>query len=117
MTNPAELAELAAFSSVARRRSFRQAAVERGVSPSAISHAIRHLEERLGVQLLRRTTRSVSLSEAGQQLFERIQPAFNELRNAIEIVNSFRDTPYGTVRINAPGRLRLWCWLRSWVCC
>jgi len=99
---PAELAELATFISVARRRSFRRAAAERGISPSAVSHAVRRLEERLGVQLLRRTTRSVSLSEVGQQLFARVQPAFNEIHNAMEIVNSFRDTPYGAVRLNAP---------------
>jgi DNA-binding transcriptional LysR family regulator len=99
---PAELAELATFVSVAKRRSFRRAAVERGISPSAVSHAVRHLEERLGVQLLHRTTRSVALSEAGKRLFERVQPAFEEIRDAVEVVNSFRDTPYGTVRLNAP---------------
>lgn len=99
---PTELAELAAFVSVAKRRSFRQAAIERGISPSAVSHAIRHLEERLGVQLMHRTTRSVSLSDAGTRLFERVQPAFAEIRDAMEVMNSFRDTPYGVVRLNAP---------------
>ncbi|HJS85739.1 MAG TPA: LysR family transcriptional regulator [Acetobacteraceae bacterium] len=99
---PTELAELAAFVSVASRRSFSRAAVERGISPSAVSHAVRHLEERLGVQLLHRTTRSVSLTEAGQLLFARVQPAFTDLRNALDVVNAFRDTPYGMVRLNAP---------------
>ncbi len=62
-----ELSELSTFLAVARFRSFKQAAVERGVAASAISHAIRNLEERVGVRLLHRTTRSVSLTEAGER--------------------------------------------------
>ena len=94
-------ADLALFLAVARHRSFRQAAVERGVSPSAVSHALRAIEERLGVRLLNRTTRSVALTEAGERLFARVSPAFRDIDDAIEDLNAFRGRPTGTLRINA----------------
>jgi DNA-binding transcriptional LysR family regulator len=93
--------DLALFLAVARHRSFRQAAVERGVSPSAVSHALRAIEERLGVRLLNRTTRSVALTEAGERLFARVSPAFRDIDDALEDLNAFRGRPAGTLRINA----------------
>jgi DNA-binding transcriptional LysR family regulator len=96
------LSDLAAFVAVATRRSFRVAAVELGVSPSAVSHAIRGLEERLGVRLLNRTTRSVAPTEAGERLLARLQPAFRDIADAVEDVNAFRETPVGTLRLNLP---------------
>ena len=78
-----EFPDLAHFVAVATHLSFRRAALERGVSASALSHAIRDLEERLGVRLINRTTRSVALTEAGQRLFARLQPAFADIRDAL----------------------------------
>lgn len=98
----AEFADLAAFVAVAEQRSFRRAAARLGLSPSALSHAMRALEERLGAKLLNRTTRSVALTEAGSQLLARLAPAFGEIAGAIEDVNAFRQSPSGTVRLNAP---------------
>lgn len=100
-----ELAELATFLAVARFKSFKQAAVERGVAASAISHAIRSLEERVGVRLFHRTTRSVSLTEAGERLMTELRPAFGQIEQALDSLNSFRGTPFGTVRINMPNSI------------
>jgi DNA-binding transcriptional LysR family regulator len=97
-----ELAELSTFLAVARQKSFRKAAVERGVAGSAVSHAIRSLEERVGVRLFHRTTRSVSLTDAGERLFAELQPAFGQIGKALDSLNSFRGTPFGTVRVNVP---------------
>lgn len=97
-----DLSDLKAFAAVAARRSFRAAAVELGVSPSAVSHAIRRLEERLGIRLLNRTSRSVAATEAGERLLLRLQPALHNIAGALEAVNGFRDTPMGTVRLNMP---------------
>jgi DNA-binding transcriptional LysR family regulator len=94
------LIELNAVATVANRRSFRAAAAELGMSPSALSHAIASLEQRLQVRLFNRTTRSVSLSEAGELFLARIQPALREIFTAMEQVNDLRDTPAGTLRIN-----------------
>jgi DNA-binding transcriptional LysR family regulator len=94
------LIELNAVATVANRRSFRAAAAELGMSPSALSHAIAALEQRLQVRLFNRTTRSVSLSEAGELFLARIQPALREIFTAMEQVNDLRDTPAGTLRIN-----------------
>jgi DNA-binding transcriptional LysR family regulator len=96
----AGLIELNAVATVANRRSFRAAAAELGMSPSALSHAIAALEQRLGVRLFNRTTRSVSLSEAGERFLARIRPALRDISEAMELVNEFRDTPAGTLRIN-----------------
>lgn len=94
------LLELNAVAAVAAHRSFRQAAIALGMSPSALSHAISALEQRLGVRLFHRSTRSVSLSEAGARFLARVQPALREIEGAIEDVNNFRDTPTGTLRLN-----------------
>lgn len=98
-----DLADLDAFAAVARQRSFRGAAALRGVSPSALSEAVRRLETRLGVRLLNRTTRSVTPTEAGARLLERLAPALNEIAAALDVVNRFRDSPTGTLRLNVPG--------------
>jgi DNA-binding transcriptional LysR family regulator len=100
-----DLSELAAFDAVARHRSFRRASEERGVTASAISHAVSNLEARVGIRLLNRTTRSVSLTEAGAMLLARLQPAFGDIGSALEGLNQFRDTPFGRVRINAPNSI------------
>lgn len=101
----AELAELAAFAAVAKHLSFRQAATERGTSSSAMSHSIRSLETRVGVRLFHRTTRSVSLTEAGEMLFARLGPALTDMQAAVDELNSFRATPFGTIRINIPNSI------------
>jgi DNA-binding transcriptional LysR family regulator len=98
---PVSAADLAVFLSIAAHLSFSRAAVELGLSPSALSHALRALEERLGVRLFNRTTRSVALTEAGERLYARIKPAFRDIDDALEDLNQFRDTPSGTLRINA----------------
>lgn len=98
----ASLNDLHAFAAVARTRNFRRAAAELGVSPSALSHALRGLEARLGVRLLHRTTRSVAPTEAGERLLARLTPALHEIADAIDALNDYRETPLGTVRINAP---------------
>ncbi|ANB77016.1 LysR family transcriptional regulator [Paraburkholderia phytofirmans] len=94
------LSELEGVLAVARHRSFRAAATELGVSTSALSHAIAALEARIGVRLFNRTTRSVSLSEAGAQFVDSVAPALSTIREAIEQAGSYRDTPAGTLRIN-----------------
>ncbi len=87
---------------VAQALSFRRASVRLGLSPSALSHAIRELEARLGARLLNRTTRSVALTDAGQALFDRLRPAFADIAGAVEAVRAYHDRPSGTVRINLP---------------
>jgi DNA-binding transcriptional LysR family regulator len=96
------LNDLTAFVTVATRRSFRRAADELGTAPSTLSHAMRALEERMGVRLLNRTTRSVSPTEAGSELLSRLQPALATLDEALDSIASFRGSVTGTVRINAP---------------
>lgn len=96
------LNDLTAFVTVATRRSFRRAADELGTAPSTLSHAMRALEERMGVRLLNRTTRSVSPTEAGFELLGRLQPALATLDEALDSVAPFRGNVAGTVRINAP---------------
>lgn len=91
--------ELLAFIHVAREGSFTRAAAHLGISPSAISHAIRTLETRLDVRLLTRSTRSVSTTEAGERLFERVAPHFVEIDSELKAVRELRNKPAGTVRI------------------
>ena len=98
---PIDPHDLKTFLAIATQRSFRRAAVELRVTPSALSHALQKLEERIGLRLLNRTTRSVSLTEAGERLLERIRPAFLDLDAAIEELNAFRKAPVGSLRINA----------------
>ncbi len=95
------LVELDGVVAVARRRSFRAAAAELGVSRTALSSAVASLEGRLGVRLFHRTTRSVSLTEAGEQFIAAIGPALATIQSAMENVNTHRATPAGTLRINS----------------
>jgi DNA-binding transcriptional LysR family regulator len=97
-----DFADLGAFVAVARARSFRGAAVLRGVSASSLSEALRRLETRLDVRLINRTTRSVTPTEAGEHLLERLSPALADIAGALDAVNSFRDSPRGTLRLNVP---------------
>jgi DNA-binding transcriptional LysR family regulator len=98
--NRTQFAELNAFVAVAERTNFARAAAHLGIAASTISQTIRALEERLGMRLLNRTTRSVSLTDAGEKLLQRIRPAITELGAAVEDLNEFRDTPTGTLRLN-----------------
>ena len=97
------LDSLEIFGDVVRHGGFRAAAVSRGVSSSAISQSINALEEALGIRLLQRTTRSVAPTEAGERLLALLNPALHDIRSAIDDLNQFRDSPSGTLRINAPG--------------
>src|SRR5882672_2729352 len=96
-----DLADLTAFIAVADHLSFRAAALQLGVTPSALSHSMRQLEERLGVRLLNRTTRSVSQTDAGQRLLERLRPAIDQIAGALEDLNQERQRPMGRLRIYA----------------
>ncbi|MFJ9992042.1 LysR family transcriptional regulator [Pseudomonas putida] len=98
---PASTADLSLFLCIARHLNFSRAAIELGLTPSALSHALRTLETRLDVRLFNRTTRSVALTEAGQRLYERLQPAFRDIADALDDLNSLRDKPSGTLRITA----------------
>lgn len=93
--------ELTAFVMVARERSFTRAAAQLGVSQSALSQTIRSLEERLGLRLLTRTTRSVSPTEAGHRLFDTVAPRFEEIAQELASLSQLRDKPSGKIRINA----------------
>lgn len=93
--------DLYAFLMVTREGSFTKAAGKLGVSQSALSHTIRGLEERLGILLLTRTTRSVSVTEAGERLRQTISPNFDQIDNELSLLTKLRDTPAGTIRINA----------------
>lgn len=93
--------QLAIFSVVARERSFTRAAAKLGVSQPALSRTMRQLEERLGVRLLARTTRSVSPTEAGEHLLQVIGPRFEEIDHELALLSEFRDKPAGKLRITA----------------
>nr|WP_312322311.1 LysR family transcriptional regulator [Acinetobacter oleivorans] len=97
----ANLNDLKAVMAIAKRGTFRGAAIELGMSTTALSHAISKLEENLGVRLFNRTTRSVSLTEAGRLFVEQVGPALQDIHSALDIVRSQRETPSGTLRINA----------------
>src|ERR1700738_5539228 len=99
--NRGNLADLTAFVAVADHLSFRGAASRLGVTPSALSHSMRQLEERLGVRLLHRTTRSVSVTAAGLRLLERLRPAVSQISDALENLNQERQRPVGRLRIHA----------------
>ena len=103
--------DLIAFVAVARERSFTRAAAQLGVSQSALSHTIRGLEERLGLRLLTRTTRSVAPTEAGERLLSTVGPRFDEIDAELAALTEMRDKPAGSIRINAPehaARTVLW---------
>src|ERR671916_852402 len=97
-----DLSILSTLLAVAEERSFTRAAKRLGVSPSAVSHAMRALEERLGVRLLLRTTRSVAPTEAGEQLLARLRPALTEVGDALDEISGLRDKPAGRVRLLLP---------------
>lgn len=98
----ANVADLNAFLAVARARSFRGGARASGGSASGLSEAVRRLETQLGVRLLHRTTRSVVPTEAGARMLERLGPALAEVQAALDVLNSYRDRPAGTLRLNVP---------------
>lgn len=95
------LNDLVAFLAVAKTRSFTRAAAQLGVSQSALSHAMRGLEERLGLRLLVRTTRSVAPTEAGERLISNLGPRFEEIEAELAALSALRDRPAGTIRITA----------------
>lgn len=97
-----DYANLSAFAAIVETGSFRKAAARLGLKPSTLSHSIRMLEERLGVRLLHRTTRTVAPTEAGQALYAQVAPAFAAITQAVEDTNRFRSRPYGTVRLSVP---------------
>ena len=93
------LHDLLAFVAVARERSFTRAAAKLGVSQSALSHTVRGLEERLGLRLLTRTTRSVAPTEAGERLLRTVAPRFDEIDADLAALSELREKPAGTIRI------------------
>jgi DNA-binding transcriptional LysR family regulator len=97
-----DLGHLNAFVAVARAGGFREAARQSGSSASSLSEAVRRLEGQLGVRLFNRTTRSVAPTEAGTRLLERLGPALREVEAALDVMNGFRETPAGTLRLNVP---------------
>lgn len=100
-----ELDDLSAFVTVVRAGGFREAARVSGLSASGLSEALRRLESRLGTRLLHRTTRSISTTEAGHRLFERLSPALREIGEAVEAVHARPDEPAGTLRLNVPANV------------
>ncbi|MFB4390424.1 MULTISPECIES: LysR family transcriptional regulator [unclassified Pseudomonas] len=96
-----ELGSLAAFVAVAEAQSFTRAAGRLGTSQSALSHKLKRLEDRLGIRLLTRTTRSVSLTEAGERLLETLKPALEEITSQLATLTDIRDKPAGTIRITS----------------
>src|SRR5476649_1353720 len=96
----ANLADFIYFLAIARHQSFNRAGLEMGVSASALSHAVKGLESRLGVRLLNRTTRSVTLTAAGEELLTLISGPINKIDQAVELLNKFRDEPTGRIRLN-----------------
>ena len=96
-----DLSDLAAFVVVAEQGSFTRAAAELGISQSGLSHAMKALEERLGVRLLSRTTRSVSTTEAGETLLRSLRPALDEIASSVSVVSALGGTPSGTLRLTA----------------
>jgi DNA-binding transcriptional LysR family regulator len=95
------LNDLLVFVEVAREKSFTRAAVKLGVSQSALSHTMRDLEARLGLRLLTRTTRSVSTTEAGEELYRTVAPRFDEIDAKVDALSEFREKPAGIIRITA----------------
>jgi DNA-binding transcriptional LysR family regulator len=96
-----DVADLAAFLAIAEGRTFRAAAGRLGVTPSALSHSMRQLETRLGLRLLHRTTRSVSLTDAGQRLMAQLRPAMHQIQSALDALDGERQRPFGRLRIHA----------------
>jgi DNA-binding transcriptional LysR family regulator len=95
-----DLADFSYFIAIAKHRSFRRAGLELGVSASALSHSLKGLETRLGVRLLNRTNRSVTLTAAGEELLAAIEAPFGAIGSAVEALNRYRDEPSGRIRLN-----------------
>lgn len=100
-----DMRELLAFLAVMQAGGFREAARTGNGSASQLSEAVKRLETQLGVRLLHRTTRSVSATEAGERLAERLTPALAEVQASLDVVNHFRDSPAGTLRLNVPANV------------
>ncbi|MBY5644000.1 LysR family transcriptional regulator [Rhizobium leguminosarum] len=100
--------DLMAFLAVAREKNFTRAAAKLGVSQSALSHTVRQLETRLGIRLLTRTTRAVSLTDAGEQLFQGVGPHFDEIDAQLDALTELRDRPAGNIRITASDHAIKW---------
>jgi DNA-binding transcriptional LysR family regulator len=98
-----QLAEIAAFVSVAEERSFTRAAAKLGITQSSLSHTIRRLESKLGVRLLARTTRSVAATEAGERLLSAVRPALEEIDRGVGSLSDLREKPAGSIRITTGG--------------
>src|ERR1043166_4727706 len=96
-----DASDLVAFLAVARERSFTRAAAKLGMTQSALSQIVRTLEERIGVRLLNRTTRSVTPTQAGERLFLSIGPKFSEMDTELAALGEFREKPAGTIRLTA----------------
>ena len=101
--SPLRLDSLETFALIVRCGGFRAAAIERGISSSALSQNLNALETALGIRLLNRTTRSVAPTQAGARLLAQLEPALHDIRTALVDLDQFRSTPSGTLRINAPG--------------
>ena len=97
-----ELSVLSAFLAVADERSFTKAAKRLNISTSGLSHAIRRLEEQIGVRLLTRTTRSVSPTDAGEQLLAQLRPALSDIRGVLTSLSGLQSTPVGRIRLLCP---------------
>lgn len=94
-----DLNDLLVFATIAKEKSFTRAAARMGLTPSALSHTMRAMEQRLGVKLLSRTTRSVAPTEAGQRLLQSLEPAFSHIEAGLEALSAWRDAPMGNLRI------------------
>lgn len=94
-----DFSELAAFIAVAEAGSFTRAAAKLGLSQSAVSYSVRMLEQKLGVRLISRTTRSLSLTDAGQRMLRNLRPSFENIENEIAAISALRDKPTGTIRV------------------
>ncbi len=100
--NRIDLADYSYFLAIARHRNFRRAGVELGVSTSALSHSLKGLETRIGIRLINRTNRSVTLTAAGEELQAAISDPFDRIEQAVDSLNRFRDVPKGRIRLNVP---------------
>ena len=96
------ISDLAAFCAIIELGSFRAAAKQLRVTPSALSHRIKNLEDSLQVRLLNRTTRSVAPTDAGRALYDRVSPAMREMSGALQSLDDYRSGPTGTLRLNVP---------------
>jgi DNA-binding transcriptional LysR family regulator len=113
-----DLNDLHAFAAIAAERNFTRAAARLGISQSALSHALRRLETRLGIRLLTRTTRNVALSEAGSRLLARLAPSLENIEDGLRSIGDLRETPSGTIRITASEHscaTVLWPVLKRWL--